>query len=210
MPEFAVYAPLMSLPLVFATTLHSVPARVPYLRADAEKIRRWKAELGSSEGFKIGIAWQGNPGHRRDRERSFRLTELETVARIPGVQLLSLQAIHGLEQLADVETRFAVKNLGERFADFTDVAAVMHSLDLVIVPDTSLAHLAGALGVPVWVAVSYAPDWRWLDERSDSPWYPSMRLFRQKRWAKWDDVFEQMTDELRTITAKRKVSGEAI
>jgi len=198
-PEFAVYAPLMSLPLIFGTTLSSVPAHVPYLKADAEDISRWRAEVGTSGGFKIGVAWQGNPQYRRDRERSFRLAKLETVAQVPGVQLLSLQWIYGLEQLEEVNSRFAVTSLGEKLSDFMDIAAVMQSLDLVIAPDTSLVHLAGALGVPVWLAVSFAPEWRWLDHRSDSPWYPSMRLFRQKKWDEWGDVFERMTDELRVI-----------
>jgi Tfp pilus assembly protein PilF len=203
-PEFAVYAPLMSLPMIFGTTLSSVPANVPYLSADANEIIRWRAELGSSGGFKIGVIWQGNPQHRRDRERSFRLAELETLAQTPGVSLLSLQGIHGLEQLKDVERHFTVTSLGERMSDFMDIAAVMHSLDLVIAADTSLAHLAGALGVPVWVAVSFAPDWRWLQNRSDSPWYPSMRLFRQEKWAEWDAVFQRMTDELRVTMSTRE------
>ena len=98
-------------------------------------------------------------------------------------------------------------SLGERLADFMEIAAVMQSLDLVIAPDTAIAHLAGALGVPVWLATSFAPEARWLDERTDSPWYPSMRLFRQKRCAKWDDVFERMTDELRVVMGAREISS---
>ncbi len=204
LPEFAVYAPLMSLPMIFGTTLSSVPAGAAYLTADAELISRWRARLGQPGAFKIGVAWQGNPRHRRDRERSFRLSKLETVAKIPGVELFSLQGIFGLEQLSEVEDRFVIDNLGERLADFREIAAVMQSLDLVIVPDTALAHLAGAVGVPVWVALAFAPDWRWLDERTDSPWYPSMRLFRQKRWGDWDEVFERMAKELRPLIATRK------
>jgi hypothetical protein len=207
-PEFAVYAPLMSLPLIFRTTLSSVPTRVPYLKAEAEAIGRWRAELDTSGGFKIGVAWQGNPQYRRDRERSYRLAELETVAQVSGVRLLSLQGIYGLEQLEEVKYRFAVTNLGEKLSDFMDIAAVMRSLDLVITPDTSLVHLAGALGVPVWLAVSFAPEWRWLDHRSDSPWYPSMRLFRQKKWDEWGDVFERMTDELRIILDAPEIGSD--
>lgn len=204
LPEFALYVPLMSLPMIFGTTLSSVPARVPYLRADADKISRWSAEVGSFGEFKIGVAWQGNPQYRRDRERSFRLAQLEAVARAPGVQLVSLQGIYGLEQLSEVESRFAVNRLGERLSDFMEIAAAMQSLDLVIAPDTALAHLAGALGVPVWVALSFAPDWRWLEERSDSPWYPSMRLFRQKRWGDWDEVFDKMAAELPNAIGARE------
>ena len=205
-PDFDVYAPLMSLPLIFGTTLSSIPARVPYLSVDADQIRRWSALVGSREAFTIGIAWQGNPRHARDRERSFRLAELETVAQTPGIRLLSLQGVHGLEQLKEVESRFAVNSLGEEFSDFMDIAAAMHSLDLVITPDTSLAHLAGALGIRVWVAVSFAADWRWLEERSDSPWYPSMRLFRQKRWGEWGGVFERMKAELSAILGTSEIA----
>ena len=97
-----------------------------------------------------------------------------------------------------------IDNLGERLADFREIAAVMQSLDLVIVPDTALAHLAGAVGVPVWVALSFAPDWRWLDQATDSPWYPSMRMFRQKRWGDWDEVFERMAEELPPLIATHK------
>ena len=198
MPDFDVYAPLMSLPWIFGTTLSSIPARVPYLSVDADQIRRWSAQVGSG-AFKIGVAWQGNPRHQRDRERSFRLAELESLAQTRGVRFVCLQGVYGLEQVEEVESRFAVNRLREAFSDFTDIAAVMHSLDLVITPDTSLAHLAGALGIRVWVAVSFAPDWRWLDNRSDSPWYPSMRLFRQRQWAKWGDVFDRMKEEVRAI-----------
>jgi tetratricopeptide (TPR) repeat protein len=204
LPEFAVYSPLMSLPMIFGTTLESVPDRVPYLAPAAERVSRWRDELGPPGAFKIGISWQGNPRHRRDRERSFRLAKLEPIAKISGVELVGLQGIFGLEQLSEVENRFVVRNLGERLTDFMDIAAVMRSLDLVIAPDTALAHLAGAVGVPVWVALSRAPDWRWLDERTDSPWYPSMRLFRQKRWGDWDLVFERMAAELSPLVETRK------
>ena len=203
LPEFAVYAPLMSLPMIFGTTLASVPACVPYLTGDAKVTNAIRAELGRTGAFRIGVAWQGNPRHRRDRERSFRLSKLETIARIPGVELFSLQGIFGLDQLSEVEGRFAIHSLGERLTDFMEIAAVMQSLDLVVVPDTALAHLAGAVGVPVWVALAFAPDWRWLDERTDSPWYPSMRLFRQNQWGDWDEVFERMAREVPLFIARR-------
>jgi Tfp pilus assembly protein PilF len=197
LPEFAVYAPLMSLPLILGTTLSSVPAPVPYLGTDLELISRWKAETGPPGPFKIGVVWQGNPEYREDRERSFRLCQLEGIAKIPGVQLLSFQRVFGLEQIGEAEGRFAVTDLGGKMADFLDIAAALQSLDLVIAPDTSIAHLAGALGVRVWLALAFAPDSRWLLGRSDSPWYPSMRLFRQARRGDWDEVFERMAAELR-------------
>ena len=198
-PEFAVYAPLMSLPHLFKTTLDSIPASVPYLSAGDELKSHWRKELGSAGQFKIGVVWQGNPTYRHDRWRSFRLAQLACVAQIPGVALYSFQRIHGLDQLAEVQNRFSVTGVGERVSDFLDTAAALLTLDLVIAPDTSLAHLAGALGVPVWLALSFAADPRWLDKRPDSPWYPSMRLFRQERWGDWDQVFERMAAELRQL-----------
>ena len=196
LPEFALHAPLMSLPLAFGTTLNSVPASIPYLSADAALAGLWQARLGSTRSFKIGVTWQGNPTYRRDRERSFRLAELERVARIPGVELVSFQRIHGVEQLGEIQSKFAVTSIGEELNDFMDTAAAMKSIDLMITPDTSLGHLAGALGVPIWLALSFAADSRWLQGRSDSPWYPSMRLFQQARWGEWGQVFEQMAAAL--------------
>jgi hypothetical protein len=208
LPEHAVYVPLMSLPMIFGTQLSTIPSRVPYLHADAESVNRWRAAVGPPQAFKIGVVWQGNPRHRHDRERSFRLAHLEELARARGVQLVSLQGIFGLDQLTEVESRFTVTRLGEQLSDFMDIAAVMQSLDLVIAPDTALVHLAGALGVPVWLALSFAPDWRWLLERQDSPWYPSMRIFRQKQWGDWRDVFDGMADELRKTIDSREIAPE--
>jgi Tfp pilus assembly protein PilF len=204
LPEFAVYAPLMSLPLIFGTSLSTVPARVPYLKADSALTSQWQLQLGRSAAFKIGVVWQGNPKYRRDRERSFRLAELECVAKTPGVKLYSLQRIHGLEQLAEIESRFAVTSIGEQLHDFLDTAAAVQSLDLVITPDTSLGHVAGALGVPVWLALSFAAEARWLQGRSDSPWYPSMRLFQQERWGDWAPVFKRMAAELPRLIETRE------
>jgi len=197
LPEFEVHAPLMSLPRIVGTTLDSIPAEVPYLTADESLVGQWGRVLDPAGGFKIGIAWQGNPRYRRDRERSFRLAQLEPVARLADVRLFSLQNGFGTEQIGEVESQFAVTDLGGRLTDFMDVAAVMRNLDLVITPDTSLAHLAGALGVPVWVALPFAPDWRWLADRPASPWYPTMRLFRQSTGGDWDEVFERIASELR-------------
>jgi Tfp pilus assembly protein PilF len=208
LPEFAVYAPLMSLPLIFGTRLTTVPARVPYLAAESAQQSLWRARLGSSGAFKIGVAWQGNPRYRRDGERSFRLAELEPVAKTPGVQLISFQRIHGLEQLDEIESRFAVSSIGEQLHDFLDTAAAMQSLDLVITPDTALGHLAGALGVPVWLALSFAAESRWLQGRSDSPWYPSMRLFQQERWGDWAQVFKRMAAELPRLMESRRSHTE--
>jgi hypothetical protein len=194
--DFAYYAPLLSMPWIFGTMLETIPLDVPYLAADAERITRWRNEL-SAEGFKIGVVWQGNPGHTKDRERSFPLQKLEAVARVPGVRLYSLQKNFGLEQLDRIAGRFSLDDLGPRLEDLVDTAAAMASLDLVISADSSPAHLAGALGVPVWVALPFTADWRWMSGRSDSPWYPSLRLFRQRDFGDWDGVFAEMALALR-------------
>jgi tetratricopeptide (TPR) repeat protein len=154
--------------------------------------------------FKIGIAWQGNKTYRADRQRSIPLEQFKRLADLPGVRLISLQKGPGAEQLSD-NWQLATDNCNMLdFADrldraagaFMDTAAVIKNLDLVITSDTAVAHLAGALGVPVWVALAVVPDWRWLLERADSPWYPTMRLFRQTRYGRWDDVFERMAAAL--------------
>src|SRR5262249_53346594 len=167
--------------------------------ADPSLIAQWRHQLRPIRGFKIGIAWQGNPQHRRDRFRSIPLLQFAPLARLDGVQLLSLQKGPGSEQLHQVPDRFPVTDLGSRLDDFLDTAAVMMNLDLVVTADTATAHLAGALGVAVWVALPFAPDWRWLLQREDSPWYPTLRLFRQARPGDWDDVFERTASELRKL-----------
>ncbi len=194
LPEFSVYIPAMSLPRVFGTTLATVPAQIPYLAADAALIDRWRDVIGREEVFRVGIAWQGNPSYARDRQRSFPLMEFEPIARSGGVRLYSLQKDFGTEQITAVASRFAVADLGSRLTDLMDTAAVMKNLDLVISADTSIVHLAGALGVPVWVALPFESDWRWLLERDDSPWYPTMRLFRQARPGEWGEVFTRISD----------------
>lgn len=189
---------LMSLPLAFGTTLADIPARVPYLRAEPLRVERWSQRLGGA-GFKVGIAWQGSR-NRIDVGRSVPLEMFARLGEIPGVRLISLQKGAALEQLRARTGQVPVEIPGEPFDDgreaFLDSAAVMSTVDLVITCDTALAHLAGALGRPTWVALKHVPDWRWLLERSDSPWYPSMRLFRQSRRGDWEGVFAAMRAEL--------------
>jgi tetratricopeptide (TPR) repeat protein len=194
---FDVQTPLdENLAWIFRTTLRDIPATIPYLFADPDLVERWRQELGSTSGFRVGIAWQGNPKNRIDHYRSIPLGCFEPLARCSGVQLLSVQKGVGMEQLKDVAERFPVKDLGSRLHDFMDTAAVLANLDLVITCDTAVAHLAGALGIPVWVALSFVPNWRWLLDRSDSPWYPTMRLFRQDRRGDWQGVFRAMAAAL--------------
>lgn len=200
LPQFDTHAPLLGLPRIFGTTLDSIPADVPYLEADESLVENWRKVVAPMPGFKVGIAWQGSRTYRRDRSRSVPLAEFAALADVPGVRLISLQKGHGSEQLALIAGCFEVLDLGPRLDEtsgaFMDTAAVMKNLDLIITSDTAIPHLAGALGVPVWVALPLVPDWRWLLEREDSPWYPSMRLFRQTSFGNWGDVFERIADAL--------------
>ncbi|RMF90866.1 MAG: tetratricopeptide repeat protein, partial [Nitrospinota bacterium] len=166
---FDVHIPLLSLPRIFQTTLETIPAAVPYLYPDPVLVEKWGNRLGQEPGFKIGICWQGNPQHRRDRFRSLPLRCFAPLTRIDGVRVYSLQKGAGTEQLQELPTGMRVHDLGKELDEetglFMDTAAVMMHLDLVITIDTAIAHLAGALGVPVWLLLSSAPDWRWLLDR---------------------------------------------
>jgi Flp pilus assembly protein TadD len=193
LPPFAVQVPLLSLPGIFGTTPGNVPARIPYLRAESERIQHWRGRLTRAAGFRIGIAWQGSRAFKYDRYRSIPLAQFAPLAHVAGASLISLQKGAGQEQLANVPFPVHVLEcLDEDGGAFLDTAAVMRNLDLVITSDSAIAHLAGGLGVPVWVALPVAPDWRWLLDRRDSPWYPTMRLFRQLRFGDWIVVFEEM------------------
>jgi tetratricopeptide (TPR) repeat protein len=195
-PSFDAHAPLLSLPGIFGTVLENIPAEVPYLVPDAALVAHWRAELARDRSFRIGISWQGDPTHANDRNRSFSLAHFRGIAHTRGVRLYSLQMGAGREQLVHVAQAWPIVDLGDHLGDFHDTAAIMRNLDLVITCDSAPAHLAGGLGVPVWVALARAPDWRWLVDRDDSPWYPTMRLFRQERSGQWGEVFERIAAEL--------------
>lgn len=192
---------LASLPLALGTRLDTVPAAVPYLQAEPERIERWKQRIGET-GFKVGICWQGSR-RKIDIGRSFPLVEFQRLARIPGVRLISLQKNDGTEQLAALPDGMSVETLGDDYDSgpdaFLDTAAVMMSLDLVITSDTAIAHLAGALARPTWVILKTFPDWRWLLDRPDSPWYPTMRLFRQSVSGDWKGPFRAVERELAAL-----------
>jgi len=207
-PEFQVHAPLMSVPAILGTTLATLPA-APYLFADAATIEHWRLVLLRALGvadlasvFKIGIAWQGSPQNRIDRWRSFPLDRLAPLADLPGVRLISLQKGPGTEQIQALAGRFPVAELDSRIdgvedeRDFLDTAAAMSLLDLVVTPETAVAHLAGSLGVRTWVALSSVGDWRWMVDQDVTPWYSSTRLFRQTKMGDWDGVFRRMADTL--------------
>lgn len=201
LPPFDVHAPLLSLPHILGTTLATLPADVPYLHAKPELVARWGASLGALSGFKIGIAWQGSTKYRRDRLRSIPLERFAPLAELPGVQLVNLQKGDGREQLAAFTERHAVADFGDAVdresGPFQDTAAILTQLDLVVASDSAIVHLAGALGVPVLMPTPFVPDWRWLLEREDSPWYPTLRLFRQSRPGDWERVFERIAQTVR-------------
>jgi tetratricopeptide (TPR) repeat protein len=204
-PEFDVQVPLMSLPGLLGVTVQDVLVVEPYLKVVPEREALWRQRLQEVRGFRVGVAWQGNPRFAWDRWRSFPLRCLQPLAEVEGVSLISLQKGPGIEQLAGVRERFAVRVLGEELdaeGAFVDTAAVMKGLDLVVSADTATAHVAGALGVPVWLALSQVCDWRWLRDREDSPWYPGMRLWRQERLEDWEGIFARMAD--RIVETKRQ------
>ena len=195
-PAFDFYCPLMSLPLALRTDLASIRADVPYLSVPADRLAQWSERLPPRQGFRVGVVWSGNPTHKDDHNRSIAFTRLAPLFDVPAVQLISLQ-----KELRDADAQALASeprmhDAGRHFDDFADTAAATALVDLVIAVDTSVAHLAGALGKPLWVLLPFCPDWRWFTERDDSPWYPTARLFRQPRIADWDSVIAQVAGEL--------------
>ena len=206
--EFDYHFPLLSLPSAFETVLATIPNKTPYLVADPDLISKWNQVLGET-GFKIGICWQGSTG-KVDAGRSLLLRQFEALSGIPDVRLISLHKGDGESQLTDLPEGMIVETLGDDFDAgpdaFVDTAAVMICCDLVITSDTAVAHLAGALGVKTWVALKSVPDWRWMLDRDDSPWYPTMRLFRQQSHGDWDGVFEEIRQALVRLLTSQKSS----
>lgn len=202
LPPFDLHLPLMSLPRVLGTTLASIPAEVPYLQVEPTKLTAWRQRLDRPGPLKVGVVWSGSPGHKCDLERSLGAGAVLPMLLVPGVALYSLQAQpREADRLAVERCGDAVTDLGPLLADFSDTAAAIAALDLVVTVDTSVAHLAGALGRPVWVMLPYALDWRWLRDREDSPWYPTMRLFRQSRPGDWNSVLARLPLELTRVVA---------
>ena len=199
-PRSDYYLPLLSAPAALLSVGTSIPCDVPYVWADPELTDHWRGELAAIDGFRIGIAWQGSSDYVGDRWRSIPLEQFAPLARLPGVRLVSLQKGFGSEQVATVD--FPVLDLGGRLDEaagaFVDTAAVIGNLDLVVTSDTAVAHLAGALGAPVWLAVQFSSEWRWMLGSDATPWYPTMRLFRQTTFGEWPDVFERIAAAVQT------------
>ena len=193
LPPFDFHSPLMSLPRVFGTELDSIPAAIPYLRATPEVMEKWRGRLPATTKRRVGIVWAGSPLHPNDQYRSISLEQLRPVLETDGVQFVSLQMGPTAAQLSSLPPGVDVLDLGSELEDFSDTLAVIDQLDLVICVDTSVAHLAGALGKPTWILLPFPADFRWLEIRDDSPWYPSARLFRQDARRDWEGVVAQMT-----------------
>ena len=191
---FDCHIPLLSAPLAFGADESNMPGRRPYLFAEPDRKARWRERIGG-EGLRIGVCWQGSTGPV-DAGRSFPLSQFLALSDMPGVRLISLHKGDGESQLRDLPGGLTVETMGADFDAgpdaFLDTAALIMCCDLVITSDTAVAHLAGALGVETWVALKQVPDWRWMLDRQDSPWYPKMRLFRQQRDGDWNGVFERI------------------
>jgi tetratricopeptide (TPR) repeat protein len=195
LPAFDLHCPLLSLPDRFGTDLATIPAAMPYLTPDPELVEHWRLKLGHGPHLNIGIAWAGNRSHKNDRIRSLAIERLLPILEIPGIRWISLEVGERAGDVARLPIGM-VADISSELGDFADTAAVVANLDLVIAVDTAVVHLAGALGRPVWAMLAFAPDWRWLLDRDDSPWYPSMRLFRQARHGDWDSVLAQVRQAL--------------
>jgi hypothetical protein len=202
LPHFDLHCPLMSLPLALGTDLTSIPAEIPYLSVPRERLARWRRRLGPRQRMRIGIAWSGNPDYADDHKRSIPLADFTRILDRPECELHVIQndvrasdkpVLEGLAHLTDHSTLFG---------DFADTAALISLLDLVIAVDTSVAHLAGAIGWPTWLLLPHLSDWRWLTEREDSPWYPTMWLFRQETEGDWAGVLDRVAQQLSAMLAE--------
>ena len=205
-PDFDLYCSLLSLPLMFGTEVTTIPANIPYLRPPQERIEQWRERLPQRARLRVGLCWAGNSGYFNDRNRSIPLERFAAILSVSGLDFVSLQREVGEAQAAILRDRGVIQ-LGQEFKDFADTAAVVAMLDLVISVDTAVAHLAGALGKAVGVLIPFSPDFRWMLDRTDSPWYPTMRLFRQPAIGDWDTPLEQLRSELAALAAKRSATG---
>ena len=196
LPRFDLHCPLMSLPLAFGTALDSIPANVPYVFAPADCVTQWRARLGESGTVRVGVVWAGSAVHKNNHNRSIAFERFRSLLSAPGIAFVSLQQELGAAEAASLERHANVIPLGGELRDFADTAAVVSLLDVVVSADTAMVHLAGALGRPVWALLPFSPDFRWLLDRQDSPWYPTARLFRQPRFGDWESVLARVTGEL--------------
>lgn len=207
LPPFDVHCPLLSLPLAFGTSLETIPARIPYLVPEESLVQDWKTRLGKKDGLRVGLVWAGNPRKHDqfasliDQRRSLSLAHFAPLAAVAGIQYYSLQKGEAAAQVSQPPSGMELIDFTDALHDFSDTAALMANLDLLITVDTSVAHLAGGMGKPVWLLSRFDGCWRWLLNRADSPWYPGMRLFRQQTPGDWTGVIEQVRAELVRVLA---------
>jgi hypothetical protein len=196
-PPFDVHCPLMTLPLIFKTTLATIPANVPYLQPDRQLVEQWAVRLPPDrKSPRIGLAWAGRAENKNDRNRSMRLDQFAPLSAVKNARFVTLQLGPPAAQARRPPAGMELIDHTDDLHDFADTAALLTNLDLIITVDTAVAHVAGALARPAWVLLPYMPDWRWMLDRADSPWYPTLRLFRQKTRGDWAEVMERVKGEL--------------
>jgi ADP-heptose:LPS heptosyltransferase len=208
LPEVDWQCPLLSLPRAFGTELNSIPAQIPYVHPDAAQVEAWGKRLAGNS-LRIGLAWGGSPTFPHERWRSIPLEQLAPLTQLEGTTFYSLQMGPQASQMKQLGSRVHLIDLQDEQEDVADTAAIVANLGLVISIDTSVAHLAGAMGKPVWILLHKSPDWRWLLDREDSPWYPSARLFRQSTLGNWQDVVARVERELRDLVAKTAIGARS-
>jgi ADP-heptose:LPS heptosyltransferase len=213
-PKFQYMCPLLSLPRIFGTTIDTIPADVPYIHALPDRLEKWKSRVPQDARLKVGLVWAGGGGFAGDRARSIGLRQVAPLLGDPRIRYVSLHAELREDDAAVMAAYPEIVHFGADLQDFADTAAVISRLDLVISVDTAVAHLAGAMARPVWILLPFAPDFRWLLEREDSPWYPTARLFRQPRMGDWASVIARVGDALAGQAAawesSRETSGCAV
>jgi tetratricopeptide (TPR) repeat protein len=204
LPAFDTHCPLLSLPLFFDTTLENIPARIPYVTVNPVLVQEWRDRIQYDDSrLRTGLVWAGAPRHKENRNRSCSLELFSALGQLKNITFYSLQKGAAAQQAKNPPQEMNFIDLTQEINDFSDTAALIENLDLVISVDTSVAHLAGALGKPVWTLLPFSPDWRWLLNREDSPWYPTMRLFRQPSIGDWEPVITKVADELQKLWALR-------
>jgi hypothetical protein len=207
LPRFDLQCPLMSLPRALGTTLETIPAAIPYLDPEPLLAARWRERIAALPGLRVGLVWAGSPRTRHprlalvDRRRSLRLAAMAPFAAVPGVSFVSLQKGPPAAQAGDPPPGLTLQDFTRELEDFADTAALIDCLDLVISVDTSVAHLAGAMGKPVWLLNRFDSCWRWLADRDDSPWYPQLRQFRQPTAGDWESAIGRAAEALRRLAA---------
>jgi ADP-heptose:LPS heptosyltransferase len=202
LPFFDFHCPLMSLPLAFGSELATIPATVPYLRPDQLRLSKWRSRLPQTGRLRVGLCWTGSGEHLNDHNRSIPLASLVSLLAVSGIDFVSMQKDVDPVQ-AEILQDYGVLSLDRELADFADTAAGLTLLDLVVAVDTSVAHLAGAVGKVVALLLPFSPDWRWLLDRADSVWYPTMRIFRQAALQDWSEPVERLRQELAEAAERR-------